>query len=64
MVIRRRDTPKKIVRRPRRPAEPAFDIFEYIVERARSIPPSERARMPRDGAKNFDHYLDGSPKQG
>jgi hypothetical protein len=29
----------------------------------RSIPEDERARMPRDAARNFDHYLDGTARQ-
>ena len=34
-----------------------------LVGRARRTSMSELRKMPRDGAKNFDHYLDGSPKQ-
>jgi hypothetical protein len=30
----------------------------------RTIPETERAKMPRDAARNFDHYLDGTPRQG
>jgi hypothetical protein len=63
MVVRRGAPSKKTSSRPRRSADRPFDIFEHIIELASSIPREERARMPRDGAKNFDHYLDGSPKQ-
>jgi hypothetical protein len=63
MVVQRRVTPKRRVRRPAQSAAKPFDIFEYLIERAKSIPAKELARMPRDGAKNLDHYLDGSPKQ-
>ncbi len=40
-----------------------LNIFERIVEIGKSIPDEDLARMPRDGALNFDHYVDGSPKQ-
>jgi len=63
MVVRRTTPQKNTASRSRRaPARP-FDIFEYVIELGKSIPVEELARMPRDGAKNFDHYLDGSPKQ-
>lgn len=63
MVVRRITPQKKNQPRPKRvPARP-FDIFEYVIEQGKSIPAEELSRMPRDGAKNFDHYLDGSPKQ-
>ncbi len=29
----------------------------------RSIPEDARERMPRDAARNFDHYLDGTARQ-
>ncbi len=63
MVVRRTAPQKKTPPRPKRAAARPFDIFEYIIELGKSIPAEELARMPRDGAKNFDHYLDGSPKQ-
>jgi len=28
-----------------------------------SVPKAARAALPRDGARNLDHYLDGSPKE-
>ena len=60
MVIRKLDRPKAKPRRqqPKRPS-----IWEKIVELGNAIPDDVIARMPRDGAKNFDHYLHGSPKQ-
>ena len=63
MVVRRTVPQKKALPRPRRAAPRPFDIFEFVIEQGKSIPAEELARMPRDGAKNFDHYLDGSPKQ-
>jgi hypothetical protein len=60
MAIRKSARPKPALRRP--PGK-KLNIWEQIVELGKRIPDDEIARMPRDGAKNFDHYLDGSPKQ-
>ncbi len=30
---------------------------------ARSLPEESRRNLPRDGARNLDHYLYGSPKK-
>jgi hypothetical protein len=49
--------------RERRAKQTPTNIWEEIAELGKSIPKADRARMPRDGARNFDHYLDGSPKQ-
>ena len=40
-----------------------FDHLEYAIALGATIDERELRRMPRDGAKNFDHYLDGSPRQ-
>jgi hypothetical protein len=40
-----------------------LSVWERIIELGDAVPDEETARMPRDGAKNFDHYLHGSPKQ-
>ena len=37
-------------------------LWEKIVEIGRSIPLEEWEKVPRDGAKNFRHYLYGAPK--
>ena len=49
-------------RKKRAPKE-EFDSFAFAIELGRTIPDEELRRMPSDGAKNSDHYLDGSPKQ-
>ena len=36
-------------------------IWEKIIEIGKQIPPEERARHPRVGAANLDHYLYGVP---
>lgn len=63
MVVRRATPEKTNVRRQRQATARPFDIFEYVIKLGKSIPADEIARMPRDGAKHFDHYLDGSSKQ-
>jgi hypothetical protein len=60
MVIRKTANPKA---KPGRPQPKNLNVWERIIELGNAIPDEEIARMPRDGAKNFDHYLHGSPKQ-
>ncbi len=59
MVIRKPANPKT---KPKRPPVKERNVWERIVELGDAIPDQEIARMPRDGAKDFDHYLHGSPK--
>lgn len=40
--------------------QPISEIFEELSSK---IPLEEWAELPRDGAKQHDHYLYGSPKQ-
>ena len=47
--------------RPRRKRE--LTLAERIVALGKKVPPEERAKMPRDGAANHDHYIYGTPKQ-
>jgi hypothetical protein len=44
-------------------ADPLQDLLDRIVERGKQIPPEELAKIPRDFAKNIDHYLYGAPKE-
>jgi hypothetical protein len=60
MVIRK---PQRSETKARRPQVKKLSIWEEIAEMGKAIPDEVIARMPRDGAKNFDHYLHGSPKQ-
>ncbi|MHB8378049.1 MAG: hypothetical protein ACYDEB_14015 [Dehalococcoidia bacterium] len=48
---------------PAKPKAPAGSIWANIVAIGESIPPNDRARFPRDGARNLDHYLYGTPKR-
>ena len=58
MVVRKPQRPEA---KARRPQAKKLSIWERIIELGNAIPDEEIARMPRDGAKNFDHYLHGSP---
>ncbi len=49
--------------RPRKPHKKRFDAFAYLMKRGDALSDEVIERMPEDGAQNFDHYLDGSPKQ-
>lgn len=42
---------------------PPGEFWHQMMVLFRSIPEEERARMPRDAARNFDHYLDGTARQ-
>ena len=39
---------------------PAKAFWSELAKIGRSIPEAERAKMPRDAARNFDEYYDGS----
>jgi hypothetical protein len=38
-------------------------VWERIVEIGAAVPTEDWARVPRDLAKNLDHYLYGAPKE-
>ncbi len=38
-------------------------IWMKAIEAGETIPVEERARLPRDGARNVDHYVYGVPRQ-
>jgi hypothetical protein len=44
----------------RRTAKP---IWELAAEIMADVPDEELDRLPRDGAKNLEHYLHGAPKK-
>ncbi len=54
---------KAATRRKRAVKEPERSIWDEIAALGEAIPPEERARAPRDGARNLHHYLHGAPKQ-
>ncbi len=60
MVIRKPTEPEKRVRRT---SASKRSLWDEIAELGRTLPNDVIERMPRDGAKNSDHYLHGSPKQ-
>jgi hypothetical protein len=41
---------------------PLQELLNSIVELGKQIPEEELAKIPRDFAKNVDHYLYGAPK--
>jgi hypothetical protein len=42
---------------------PDHSFWDGIAELGHSLPREEWARIPRDAARNLDHYIDGSPRQ-
>jgi hypothetical protein len=38
-------------------------LWEQIVEIGAIVPTTEWAKLPRDLARNFEHYMYGSPKE-
>lgn len=65
MVMRKSaPSPKgKAARKPDLSTLPDWFFWEGVMALGRSIPREEWEKLPRDLAKNFDHYLDGSPRQ-
>ncbi len=61
MAIRK--TGKVVGRRAKPDHSPPEELWREMNVLFRSIPETERARMPRDAAKNFDHYVDGTTRQ-
>jgi hypothetical protein len=47
----------------RKPSRRRLTEAERIAAIGRKIPKSERAAFPKDGARNLDRYLYGSPRQ-
>ena len=63
MVIRKPAAKKPTVKRRLRKPASRLAFWEEIVAIGKAIPRKERAALPRDAAQNFDHYLDGAPRQ-
>lgn len=67
MVTERKPTAKR--RKPANGARPRVkkgnpvDSIAYLMKLGDALPDDVIEKMPRDGAQNFDHYLDGTPKQ-
>ena len=38
-------------------------IWEVIAENMKAVPPEDLALLPKDGARQIDHYLYGHPKR-
>ena len=54
--------PRAVKAREEPPHVSLQELFESIAEMGRKIPPEVRAKIPRDFAKNVDHYLYGHSK--
>jgi|CXWL01.1.fsa_nt_gi hypothetical protein len=66
MVTKQRREPTASKKRRAKPDlsnMPDFAYWEGLVALGKTVPRSERAKRPTDLARNFDHYLDGSPRQ-
>jgi hypothetical protein len=42
---------------------PEESIFVRLSRIGEAVPSEDWDRFPRDSAKNFDHYADGSPRE-
>lgn len=51
---------RQVIEHDLRPAQP---ISEMMREIWGNMPPEIRAKMPRDGASQIDHYVYGLPKR-
>ena len=58
---RRRPKTRKIPPGPRR--EDYTNVWEWMMAFSDSIPDSAWKGVPTDASSNFDHYVDGVPKQ-
>ena len=66
MVTKHRPEPAASKKRPVKPdlsTMPARAFWDGLIALGKTVPRSERAKRPTDLARNFDHYLDGSPRQ-
>ena len=45
------------------PVSSVRDLFLWIAARGEEIPIEEREKIPRDLARNHEHYLYGQPRQ-
>ena len=57
---------RKPAKRTRRPARSARQgkrtIWDELAEIGKRVPKKDRVSLPTDGARNFDHYVDGTPR--
>jgi hypothetical protein len=61
MVTKRTPAKKAHKRRAKKIAEPS--LWQRLAAIGDSVPAEEWEKLPRDLAKNFDHYAHGSPRQ-
>ena len=55
-VVRRKGSRETVADKPR-------NVWRELSAIGAAIPRAQRRALPPDGARNLDHYLDGSPKE-
>ncbi|HLB24375.1 MAG TPA: hypothetical protein VJP07_09800 [Dehalococcoidia bacterium] len=63
MVTRRTQTRKPAAPREARTKKGSLSLFERLAAIGEAIPDEVIAKLPKDLARNFDHYAHGSPRQ-
>ncbi len=63
MVTKHSPAKKKPAARKAAPKNPPLSLWERLAAIGDAVPDEEWAKLPRDLAKNFDHYAHGSPRQ-
>ncbi len=54
---------QKLTEQKHPPGQPPRHIAHVIGENTRDVPPEIMANMPKDGARQHDHYIYGWPKK-
>lgn len=63
MVTKREPAPKPGVRRKSQEKKEPLSLWERLAAIGQRIPDDVIEKLPKDLARNFDHYAHGSPKQ-
>ncbi len=63
MVTKHTPTKKKTTARKAASPKGPLSLWERLAAIGDAVPDEEWAKLPRDLAKNFDHYAHGSPRQ-
>ena len=63
MVTKKIEKPTPPGKRAQVKREKPRNVWRELSAIGAAIPRAQRRALPRDGARNIDHYLDGSPKE-
>jgi hypothetical protein len=63
MVTKREPARKPVVRRKSQAKKEPLSLWERLAAIGQRIPDDVIERLPKDLARNFDHYAHGSPRQ-